>query len=277
MIALNVPTRYIQALVDSYPRPITQSELARRSYVTKSAISKTRNALLELCDLPTMAFKKKLVLKSDFETFMEIFHVHFLQSKTGEFFESDYAKTVLDPAPIYNKLSQGLQEFSFTKYFSEEDIAWAIKLVLQNVMSFQIQKETIGIMAAALSEKIKDENLTEIIPYVQLATRLFTNFEISIRNEAELRKTLMLRDKTYLFIKDNATRAISKLDVIREMPNSEEKRAGLKFLSKIVESIITKTSDEITENLQQQAEAKGIPFPEEYKEIGTLLTISAGR
>lgn len=274
---MSVPAKYIQALVDSYPRPITQSELARRCHVTKSAISKTRYALLELCDLPTVALKKKLVLKSDFKTFMEIFHVHFLQSKTVELFESDYAKTMLDPAPIYNKLSQGLEEFSFRKYFSKEDIAWAIRLVLQNVVSFQIQKETIGIMVAALSEKIKDENLTEIIPYIQLAGRLFANFEISIRNEAELKKTLTLRDKTHLFIKDNATRVISKLDVIREMPDSEEKRVGLDFLSKIVGSIITKASNEITETLQQQAEAKGIPFPKEYKEIGALLTVSAGR
>ena len=277
MTLSKVPSKYIQALVDSYPIPISQSELARRSSVTKSAISKTRNALLELCDIPTIAIKKKLVLKSDFETFMEIFHVYFMQSKTEELFESDYAKAVLNPTEIYNKLSRALKEFSFTEYFGKEDIDWAIKLVLQNVLSFRIQKETVSVIAAALSDKIEDENLSEIIPYIQLVAKLFTNFEINIRNEEELKRTLTLRDKTYLFIKDNAVKVISKLDDIREIPNSEEKKAGIKLLTKIVERFLRKTSEEITEYLWQQAKTKGIPFLDEYKEVGTLLTISAGR
>lgn len=277
MTLSKVPSKYIQALVDSYPIPISQSELARRSSVTKSAISKTRNALLELCDIPTIAIKKKLVLKSDFETFMEIFHVYFMQSKTEELFESDYAKAVLNPTEIYNKLSRALKEFSFTEYFGKEDIDWAIKLVLQNVLSFRIQKETVSVIVAALSDKIEDENLSEIIPYIQLVAKLFTNFEINIRNEEELKKTLTLRDKTYLFIKDNAVKVISKLDDVREIPNSEEKKAGIKLLTKIVERFLRKTSEEITEYLWQQAKTKGIPFLDEYKEVGTLLTISAGR
>lgn len=277
MTSSKVPSKYIQALVDSYPIPISQSELARRSAVTKSAISKTRNALLELCDIPTLAIKKKLVLKSDFETFMEIFHVYFMQSKTEELFERDYAKTVLNPEEIYNKLSQALKEFSFTRYFSKEDIDWAIKLVLQNIKSFQIQKETVSVITAALSDKIRDENLSEIIPYIQLVAKLFTNFEINIRNEKELKRTLTLRDKTYLFIKENAAKVISKLDDIREIPDSEEKKAGIRLLTKIVERFVRKTSEEITEYLWQQAKTKGIPFPDEYREVGTLLTVSAGR
>ena len=277
MISLKVPIKYIQALVDSYPRPITQSELARKSSVTKSAISKTRSALLKVCDIPTMAFKKRLVLKSDFETFIEIFHVYFMQSRTEELFESEYAKAVLNPTEIYNKLSQALKEFSFTKHFSKGDIDWAIKLVLQNVQSFQSQKETVSVIVAALSDKIEDENLSEIIPYIQLVAKLFTNFEISVKNEEELKKTLTLRDKTYLFIKDNTARVISKLDVIKEIPNSEEKKAGIRLLSKIVESILNKTCEEITEYLRQQAKTKGIPFRDEYKQVGTILTVSAGR
>ena len=277
MTSSKVPSKYIQALVDSYPIPISQSELARRSSVTKSAISKTRNALLELCDIPTLAIKKKLVLKSDFDTFMEIFHVYFVQSKTEELFESDYAETVLNPTKIYNKLTEALKEFSFTKYFGKDDIDWAIKLVLQNVQSFQIQKETVSVIAAALTDKIEDENLSEIIPYIQLVAKLFTNFEIYVSNEEELKRTLTLRDKIYLFIKDNATKVISKLDDIKEIPNPEEKKAGIRLLTKIVERFVRKTSEEITEYLWQQAKTKGIPFPDEYKEVGTLLTVSAGR
>ena len=276
MTSSKVPSKYIQALVNSYPIPISQSELARRSSVTKSAISKTRNALLEICNIPTLAIKKKLVLKSDYETFMEIFHVYFMQSKTEELFESDYAKTVLNPTEIYNKFSQALKEYSFTNYFGKDDIDWAIKLVLQNVQSFQFQKETVSVIAAALSDKIKDENLSEIIPYIQLVAKLFTNFEINIRNEEELKKTLTLRDKTYLFIKDNVAKVISKIDDIREIPNSEEKKAGIRLLTKIVQRFLRKTSEEITEYLWQQAKTKGIPFPDQYKEVGTLLTVSAG-
>jgi hypothetical protein len=267
---LNAPIKYIQVLVDSYPRPITQSELARRSSVTKSAVSKTRDALLELCDINTLAFKKKLVLKSDFETFIGIFHIYFLQSKTEGFFESEYARKVLNLAQIYAKLSEGLKEFSFAKYFSKADIEWAIELVLQNISLFQIQRETISIIAAALSDKTVDENLDEVIPYIQLMAKLFTNFEINVKNEEELKKTIILRNKAYLFAKDNVAKGISKLDIIKEIPESEEKEAGIRFLSKIAESLLSKTSREITDYLKEQAETKGIRFLDEYEKIGSI-------
>ena len=277
MESLKVPVRYIQALVDAYPRPITQSELAHRSSVTKSAISKTRNSLLEFCDMHTMAYKKKLVLKLDFDTFTEIFHAYFLQSKTEELFKSEYAMTVLNPTQIYDKLSQGLDEFLFEKYFSREDINWAINLILQNISSFRIQKDAVSVIATALSGEIEDEDLSEIIPYIQLVAKLFTNFEINIKDEEELKKTLILRDKVYLFIKNNIANIISKLDIIEEIEDSEEKRAGIKLLSKIAESIMNKTSNEVTEYLRQQAKAKEIPFHKEYEEIGTFFRVSAGR
>jgi len=277
MSSLRVPVKYIQALVDAYPRPITQSELAQKSSVTKSAISKTRNALLELCNEHTIIYKKRLVLKSDFDTFIEIFHVYFLQSITEELLGSEYAETVLNPTQIYDKLSQGLKDFSFAKHFDKEDVKWAINLILQNVSSFRIQKNTVRVIAAALHDEIEDEDLTEIIPYLQLISKLFNNFEINIKDQEELKKTLTLRDKIYFFIKNNLVRVIANLDVIKEIADSEEKRSGIKLLSKIAENIINKTSNEITEYLQQQAKAKEIPFPKEYKEGGTFLKVSAGR
>lgn len=277
MTSLEVPAKYIQALVDAYPIPITQSELARRSSVTKSAVSKTRDTLLELCDMHTIAYKKRLVLKSDFDTFAKIFHIYFLQSKTEELFRSKYSETVLNPTQIYDRLSQGLKDFSFTKYFNKQDVNWAINLILQNISSFHIQKDAVSVIAATLSNKFEDEDLSEIIPYIQLVAKLFTNFEINIKNEEELKRTLILRDKIYFFVKNNIAKIISKFDVIKEIEDSEEKSAGIKLLSKIAESIMNKTSNEITEYLRQQAKAKEIPFLKEYKEIGTFFRVSGGR
>lgn len=272
-----VPYKYVQALIHAYPRPITQSELAQKSSVTKSAISKIRSTLLELCDMHTIAYKKKLVLKSDFDTFARIFHVYFLRLETEELFKSDYAKTVLNPGQIYDKLSQGLKEFSFTDYFNKKDINWAISLVLQNISAFQIQKDAISFVTAVLGSKIEDEDLSEVIPYIQLVSKLFTNFEITIENEEELQKTLALRDKIYLFIKDNVAAIASKLNVLKEMEDLEKKKLGIELLSKIAESIMKTTCNEITDYLRQQAKAKGIPFPKEYREIGALFGKSEGR
>lgn len=272
-----VPHKYIQALVHAYPRPITQSELAQKSSVTKSAISKTRSSLIELCDMHTMAYKKKLVLKSDFDTFARIFHVYFLRLETKELFKSDYAKTVLNPAQIYDKLSQGLKEFSFTDYFNKKDISWAISLVLQNISTFQIKKDAISLVTAVLGSKIEDEELSEVIPYIQLVSKLFTNFEITIEDEEELQKTLVLRDKIYLFIKDNVATIASKLNVLKKMEDLEKKKAGIELLSKLAESIMETTCNEITEYLRQQAKAKEIPFPKKYREIGALFIKSEGR
>lgn len=277
MISSRIPVKYIKTLVDTYPRPITQSELARRSSVTKSAISKIREAILELCDMPTIAYKKRLILRSDFNTFMEIFHAYFLRSETEELLKSEYAKTVIDPTEVYRKLSQGLKDFSFTNHFNKEDIKWAINLILRNISSFRIQKDSISIVAAAFRTKFEDDNLNEILPYIQLASKLMTNFEFNIESKEELKKTLILRDKICFFAKNNVSRIISQLDVIKEMTDFEEKSGGIKLLSKLAESIINKVGKDITEHLWQQAKLKEMPFPKEYREIGTVLKTSAGQ
>ncbi|MDH5733055.1 MAG: hypothetical protein OEY88_04645 [Candidatus Bathyarchaeota archaeon] len=277
MVSSKVPIKYITTLIDAYPRPLTQSELAKRSSVTKSAISKIRESILEFCDVSTLAYKRRLLLKSDFDTFMEIFHVYFLQSETEELFKSDYAKTVINPKEIYYKFSQGLKGFSFTDYFDKEDVEWAIDLILRNISSFRIQKDSISIVATAFQTEIKNDDVSEVLPYIQLASKFMTDFGFNIRSEEELKKTLTLRDKVYLFAKDNISRIISQLDVIKEIADAEERKVGIRVLSKLADRIMGKIGEDITEHLWQQAKLKEIPFPEDYREIRTFPRISEGR
>jgi len=271
METLRPLTRYVEVLVDQYPASITQSELANKSAVTKSAISKVRDRLLELCDMRVIAYERKLVLKSDFETFAKIFHLYFLQSKAQKLFESKYAKNVLNKMQIYEKLVKDLENFSFSKYFDKEDIDWAVNLVLQNVSSFEIQKESFSIIASAFSSEIENEDLSEIVPYIQLITRLLTNFEIILMNEAELKKTLLLRDKFYFFIKNNLSKMLADLEVIKEIEDEEEKNARKELLSVIALHYLNKAAKQITQHIQKKSREKDIPFLKEYNEIGIFF------
>ena len=273
MESLESLNKYVETLVKAYPSPMTQSELADKSSVTKSAISKIRGRLLDLCDMRVVAFERKLVLKADFETFAKIFHLYLLQSRTEEFFQSKYAKSVLSGLQIYEKLSQSLKRFSFSKYFNEQDIDWAINLILQNVSSFQIQKDTFSIIASAIGSEVENENISEIIPYIQLATKLLTSFEITFKNEDELKRTLLLRDKVYYFIKENIGKILEEFEIIKELEDPEEKKRRSELLSIIVMHYVDKASKQVTEHIQQQARSKGIPFLAEYNRIGAFYKI----
>ena len=277
MEPLKTLNKYIEVLVDEYPVPITQSELANKSSVTKSAVSKIRGRLLELCDMRIIAYERKMVLKSDFETLAKVFHLYFLQSNVQKLFESKYTEAVLNEAQIYEKLAEKLESFSFSKYFNRDDINWAINLVLQNVSSFHIQKDAFSAIASVVGSEIEDEDITEIVPYFQLATKLLTNFEITLENEVELKKTLMLRDKAYFFIKNNLKRILAKLEFVQEIEDSEERHARANLLHALAEHYMNKIFKQVTEHIQQQAEGKGIPFLTDYNKFGALFKMSAGR
>ena len=277
MESLKTLSRYIEVLVNEYPLPITQSELAKKSSVTKSAVSKIRDRLLELCDMRVIAYEKKMVLKSDLETFAQIFHLYFRQSKAQKLFKTKYTKGVLDEVRIYEELAKNLEAFSFSKYFNKDDIHWAINLVLQNVSSFQIRKDTFSAIASVIGSEIEDEDLLEIVPYIQLATKLLTNFEITLENEKELKKTLFLRDKTYFFIKNNLSKILADLEVVKEIEDSEERQARINLLYLIAEHYMNKIFKQVTEHIQQQSKVKGILFSTDYSKIGALFKLSAGR
>lgn len=277
MESLKTLNKYIEVLVNEYPVPITQSELANKSSVTKSAVSKIRSRLLELCDMRIIAYERKMVLKSDFETLAKVFHLYFLQSNVQKLFESKYTKAVLDEAQIYEELAKKLEPFLFSKYFNKDDINWAINLVLQNVSSFQIRKDAFSAIASVIGSEIEDEDIIEIVPYIQLATKLLTSFEITLENEVELKKTLLLRDKTYFFIKNNLKKILAELEVVKEIEDSEEKHARTNLLYVIAEHYMNKIFRQVTEHIQQQSEGKGIPFLTDYTKIGALFKMSAGR
>lgn len=271
MESLKSLSRYIEVLVDQYPVPITQSRLAEKSAVTKSAISKVRDRLLELCDMRVIAYERKMVLKSDFETFAKIFHLYFLQSKTPRLFKSKYAKNVLNEMQIYEKLAKNLENFSFSKYFDKEDVNWAVNLILQNVSSFEIQKDTFSVIASAISSEIENRDLSEIVPYIQLVTKLLTNFEIILENEAELKKTLLLRDKFYFFVKNNLNKMLDELEVIKEIKDDEERKARKELLAVISLHYLNKTAKQITQHIQKKSREKGIRFLKKYSEIGAFF------
>jgi len=271
MESLKSLNKYVEVLVDQYPVSMTQTELAQKSGVTKSAISKVRNRLLELCDMRVVAFERKMVLRSDFETFERIFHHYFLRLRAERLFESKYAKHVLNEMQIYEKLSKSLERFSFSKYFDKEDVNWAINLVLQNVSSFQIQKDTFSVIASALGSEIESRELSEVIPYIQLVTRLLTDFQVVLETEVDLNRTLLLRDKLYFFVKNNLSKVLVELDVVNEIEDEEEKKAREELLSVIALHYLNKAIKQITQHIQKESKRKGIQFLKEYGEIGTFF------
>src|SRR6266571_6606751 len=101
-------TRYITILANKYPNPVTYRELASKARVSKAAISKVRDRLQSICDVKTLAYRRKLVLRTDATTFIRILVAFFTASTPGPLLRTPYVralwvKYVLD---VYRKTSK---------------------------------------------------------------------------------------------------------------------------------------------------------------------------
>lgn len=272
MSALKPLIRYLEVLVRQYPKPITQSELAHESKVTKSAVSKVRDNLLRLCDMRVLAFEKKMVLKTDSKTFGEIFNLFLIESKIDAFFTSSYAKGVIEKMKIHERLAKQLKSFSYSEYFNQEDTDWAANIVLRNISSFKFEGETFKLFTHAI-KGYENRDLTQFGPYVQLITKSAMNPDIAVfENEEELIKTLKLRDKVYSFITDNISQFLESLEIIKNIKDPKKRSQYIEVYSETVTYILNKISEEVTQQIQAKCVMKKIPFLPEYSKIGAFFS-----
>lgn len=261
---------YIEILANEYPNPISQTELANKSLKSKSAITKIKERLFDLCDKDILAFQRKMVLKTDFETFGKLFTLFLLESRIQNLLKSQYTESVIEQVELHKKLAKQFSEFSYSKYFTEEDTSWMITIVLRNVCSFKLHKDMFGAVLYSL-KGYEIENIREFVPYIQLFWKLLLNFEVIFEDEDELKKTLTLRDKLFFFITENANRFLVELEIIKNLKDPQKKSQYLEVYSETIRHFLTKFAQQIANNIQEKCKEKNIPFLANYNDVGTFF------
>lgn len=93
--------KYVMVLLRSYPKPISHEELAKELDYTPAAISKVKDKLLELCDKPIYAFKRKFLLSLEQETVVSVFIQFFFRGEVEMVIGNQYLRDALKKAGIH--------------------------------------------------------------------------------------------------------------------------------------------------------------------------------
>jgi hypothetical protein len=247
-------------------------ELATNARVSKAAISKIKDRLQSICDVKTLAYRRKLVLRTDAKTFMRILVAFFMASKPGPFLRTPFVKalwkkTVLD---IYRKASKAMPEFP--RFFSETDALFASELVLRNIAD-SLSRAPTRLIVGYDEESIR----YAIIDVAQdVMEKLGPNFTRYLRSEATLRQILVLRDKAWFLANDLTSQYLPYVfanflstlpDEARETYLEIYRETALFYLQKTVFGYITR-------EIEKAAGKAKVPYRDDFSILGRFFTPS---
>ena len=262
--------RYIEVLLEKFPTPITQKELAHETAVTKSAISKIRDRIVLLCDIEVLGYEKKLLLSSKTETFTRLLLFFFSRLKPQVFLKSNYLKSVVKRWNIHEKFKKHLANLSYSDFFNEENTDKIVELVLHNLSIIALPQH---FNYHEIKRAKKDVGfLMRFFAYFPVLDNLSSNLDLAIfADEKELIDLLRLRDKVFYFVLHNSLKAIQNWEVVTSIEENNTKKVSIEAYLKVVDYYARKYANDFTSKAAARAKKKGIAFKSKYFEIGAFF------
>lgn len=267
---LNSIANYIEILLNKFPNPITQTELAKEASVTKSAISKIREKLVTICDLKFLAYEKKLLLSLDSKIFVKLFFFFvFNRLKPEIILKSNYLKSIVDSWNIHERFSKNFEGLSYREFFEKEDTNKIIEIGLHNLSNIRVPQ----IFSHSEIRKTKMNELgllLRILAYFPILEDPFSKIDLAIfDNEEELFHLLRIRDKIFYFIMHNSKKMLRNWEVLQNI-DEENKDVYLKAYIKAIEHYVRKYANQFNSKVKYKAKKMGIDFKSQYSEIGSF-------
>ncbi|MHA2301984.1 MAG: hypothetical protein ACXACD_13645 [Candidatus Thorarchaeota archaeon] len=261
--------RYIEVLLDKYPISISQTELAKESRVTKSAITRIRKHLATVCNIKVMAVEKKLLLNSDSETFSKLLMFFVVNRlKPQVFFQSRYLKTIIKALNIHEKLSR-IEDSIYAQYFDEPDTNKMIEIVLHNLAN--IQSQQLYSLASIQRTKTDEKGLMmRLLAYFPILNDPKINFAI-FQTQEELTGLLQLRDKLFFFIKHLALKLFQSWELVQSIKNEEDQNQHVQAYLYVVDYYARKVINQFTDDVVEKAQKLELDFNQEFYEIGAIF------
>jgi hypothetical protein len=215
--------RYLDVLIEKYPKALTPKQLSKLSKVSLAAVSKMRDRLFPLCDVKWLASRRRsLLLRIDLDTLLRIGFTFYLDSRLGQFLRSVYAQTFLRKLVLDSHLNLTKLLPYYSAHFDEENALSLVGLgvrVVTDVLD-QLPKATIRQLD---SESLLTAIITQVI---QSMDKIWPALSRQLKDPNTLKTVLEIRDKFWYLAQD-----ISRL-----------------FLPKALEHILASLSDEKTRN-----------------------------
>ena len=275
--------RYIDVLMESYPKALTQKELADIARVSPSAVSKIKEKIFPLCNIEKLAFDSKLILEPNLKLFNTI-----LRIKGEEYnipgilriLSTKYGEKMLEYIDIHNYLINEIPLYG--KFFNRYESKFLITLFLRLIRTLRISVSDEEYFLNVF-EKFKEINTDEIdeetfMSYISsyiwtyIVSNKFKNefIEFPVESEQEIHMTLVLRDKIYQIFQNIIRKVIINIS-FSEILTEEEESSFKKITKKIINHYLKQIFTTLTKYFESDMIKKGLPFDEKYKKIGVLI------
>ncbi len=262
---VSLPYRYIKVLTESYPNPITQTELARMAGVTKAAVTKAKRGLSAISDINTLALQKKIVLKEEWDLFFKLAWESLNSGDLEGFITSNYAVEKLENKQLHRILCELFPPYS--SYFTESETIEHLKLLIKVFTSLSIPNH----LFVSVREMVIDaEEKPEFEPFLyQAAISKVISEELNnvenehsddILNKEEVESVLRIRDKLYCLVIDILDEWYPKLSIIKYIENDEKaqnmisvyKTTSRYYLKHILEDLTNTVLNKIAKGPSQE-------------------------
>jgi len=271
--------RYFWVLLESYPEPVNQTELAKRAGVTRAAVSQVRDTLITICDLKSLAYERKLVLKKETKTGYTLL-AYLLWASTPDNFKkyisSQYFDEIIKQSDIYNKIKENALDYNFESYFTEEDLDWVYRFIINKIVCHEPE-----IIGNIIVYEIKDDDYKQyFLGNLPLNIQLLYSalYETSLhflKEESDYNKLLELRDKIWFFIIKNKKIYESLLiDTMDWLEVEEEKQREVNMedaLETILLHAIKKSLKNFTSYVYDETQKSDVEIKNKYKKLGSLF------
>jgi hypothetical protein len=250
--------KYIDVLIESFPKPITRKDLAKKTDVSTAAITKVGDRLLKLCDRNVLVFDRRLILLKD-ETYWKLFSVYFFRQRLPQFILSNYGLEIIRLFDIHGKISAQVKEYP--EYFTEKDTETMIRLFLHNVKNLKVLNE--------FKANMVDPQLRVMLLSMNYATalgNLLQRFDLPIETSEDLTNILTIRDKVFHFSKHMIIKRLKEASIMSTLSETE-KENYLEVYTGTVDFYLKRLLNIFTDLIAKVAKRKNLEFKEEYKTI----------
>ena len=272
--------RYFWVLLNAYPQPINQTELAKRAGVTRAAVSRVKGVLNKICDLKSLAYERKLVLKNDIDTRMSfLIYVVFVNEPTEfkSYISSQYFIDIINETDLYNKMKKRFEIYNFENYFNEDDFKWVLNFSFQKIIFHESEIEEGVIYFTIKDEPLKNSYITNLPFIMQFINSLVQDSSLLFLTKREdFIKLLEFRDKLYYFITNNEGIYLGALnDTVNWLEIKDPKnREVVDKASKIVfDQALKKTLKNYSIHVYTEASKIDVSINRKYEKIGSLFQI----
>jgi len=264
--SLIVLDRYLAILLESYPKPIRAAELAEKAKTSKSAITKIRERLLSVCDPKAMLFERGFVLSSDDGPLQSLFLVFAGTGRHRQFLSSKLVRRFVTQKALYPKIIKQFPKFE--THFTAEDTEFMLTKILEATARIEPRdlQSFFKTYYFGKPAKLAVDTLPDI-------SAIINKIQFKFKNQRDLQKTFVIRDKLFLFFRDSLWARIEKMDILDTL-SSDERQFYIKTYKHTTDFYLKRSFEQLNEPLLAAAKNLGFSEKEIPVEIGSTVLVS---